>query len=165
MLFTIPNSTKKIKERGFFLSLVAFLIITSGLLIALFYPTCSVSNENARYLLGALAQSQAAVIAVVVTLTLIAVQLASQTYSPRVMDLFLKSWAAFHLLLLIYGTAIMYDLALLCKIPSVSADNAPKMIFVFGYALTFDFLVVLGLALMVVALAALFWFITLTPSK
>jgi Predicted membrane protein len=165
MPYTMPSITKnikgiikKIKESGFFLSLLAFLIITSGLLIALVYPNFSVSNENARYLLSALAQSQAAIIAVVVTLTLIAVQLASQTYSPRVMDLFLKSWA-FHLLLLIYGTAIMYDLAILCKIPSVSADNAPKMIFVFGYALNFDFLVVLGLSLMVVALAALFWFI------
>lgn len=165
MPFTMPNMNKnmkgiikKIKEKGFFLSLLAFLIITGVLLAALFYPNFSVSNENARYLLSALAQSQAAIIAVVITLTLIAVQLASQTYSPRVMDLFLKSWA-FHLLLLIYGTAIMYDLAILSKIPLVSADKAPKIVFVFGYAFNFDFLVVIGLVLMVVALSALFWFI------
>jgi hypothetical protein len=165
MPFTMSNMNKnmkgiikKIKEKGFFLSLLAFLIITGVLLAALFYPDFSVSNENARYLLSALAQSQAAIIAVVITLTLIAVQLASQTYSPRVMDLFLKSWA-FHLLLFIYGSAIMYDLTLLCKIPSVSADNAQKIIFVFGRTVNFDFLVVIGLALMVVALSALFWFI------
>lgn len=171
MPFTMPNMNenmkgiiKKIKEKGFFLSLLAFLIITGVLLAALFYPNFSVSNENARYLLSALAQSQAAIIAVVITLTLIAVQLASQTYSPRVMDLFLKSWA-FHLLLLIYGIAIMYDLAILSKIPLVSADKAPKIVFVFGYAFNFDFLVVIGLVLMVVALSALFWFIKVVMER
>lgn len=50
------------------------------------------SADSARYLLSALAQSQAAIVAIVITLTLIAVQLASQVYSPRVMDLFLKGW-------------------------------------------------------------------------
>jgi hypothetical protein len=171
MPFTMPNMNKnmkgfikKIKGKGFFLSLLAFLIITGVLLAALFYPNFSVSNENARYLLSALAQSQAAIIAVVITLTLIAVQLASQTYSPRVMDLFLKSWA-FHLLLFIYSTAIMYDLTILSKIPSVSADNAPKIVFVFGRTVNFDFLVVIGLALMVVALSALFWFIKVVMER
>ena len=53
----------------------------------------------------------------------------------------------------------MYDLAILSKIPSVSADNAPKIVFVFGRTVNFDFLVVTGLTLMGIALAALFWFI------
>jgi len=70
------------------------------------------SADSARYLLSAIAQAQAAVIALVVTLTLIAVQLASQAYSPRVMDLF-KKHPFFWLLLLLYVVSILYDVIIL----------------------------------------------------
>jgi hypothetical protein len=39
--------------------------------------------DSARYMLSALVQSQAAIVAIVITLTLIAVQLTASAYSPR----------------------------------------------------------------------------------
>ncbi len=43
---------------------------------------------SARYMLSALIQSQAAIVAIVVSLTLIAVQLTASAYSPRVIRIF-----------------------------------------------------------------------------
>jgi hypothetical protein len=47
--------------------------------------------ETARYLLSALVQSEAAIIAIVITLSLVAVQLTASSYSPRVIDIFRES--------------------------------------------------------------------------
>lgn len=68
--------------------------------------------SNARYLLSAMAQSQAAVIAIVITVSLVAVQLGASTYSPRVVSIF-KSNPDLWVLLLLYGGSISYDLFLL----------------------------------------------------
>jgi len=60
---------------------------------------------SARYMLSALVQSQAAIVAIVITLTLIAVQLTASAYSPRVIDIFKKNpdmW----ILLGCYGVSI-----------------------------------------------------------
>jgi len=83
---------------------VLIYIILFGLLFLIFpifnIPLCS-SASSAKYLLSALVQSQAAVIAIVVTLTLVAVQLSAQAYSPRVITIFQKS-ADFRILLSTY---------------------------------------------------------------
>jgi len=58
-------------------------------------------------MLSALVQSQAAIVAIVITLTLIAVQLTASAYSPRVIDIFKKNpdmW----ILLSCYGVSIFY---------------------------------------------------------
>lgn len=63
--------------------------------------------NSARYMLSALVQSQAAIVAIVITLTLIAVQLTASAYSPRVIDIFKKNpdmWV----LLGCYGVSIFY---------------------------------------------------------
>ena len=78
-------------------------------------PLCS-SASSAKYLLSALAQSQAAVIAIVITLTLVAVQLSAQAYSPRVITIFQES-ADFWILLIAYVFSIVYDVILLEAIP------------------------------------------------
>ncbi len=64
--------------------------------------------DNNRYLLSAMAQSQAAIIAIVITVSLVAVQLAASTYSPRVVDIF-KSNPDFWLLLSLYAGSVLYD--------------------------------------------------------
>jgi len=66
--------------------------------------------------LSALAQSQAAVIAIVVTLTLVAVQLSAQAYSPRVITIFQES-KGFWILLSAYIISIVYDVILLETMP------------------------------------------------
>ncbi|AGB48346.1 putative membrane protein (DUF2254) [Methanomethylovorans hollandica DSM 15978] len=68
--------------------------------------------DNERYLISALVQSLAATIALVITLSLVAVQLAAQSYSTRVIDVYKKNpdmW----ILLCIYIAVIFYGLGLL----------------------------------------------------
>ena len=68
--------------------------------------------DSARYMLSALVQSQAAIVAIVITLTLIAVQLTASAYSPRVIDIFKKNpdlW----ILLSVYGFSIFYGFIVL----------------------------------------------------
>jgi len=68
--------------------------------------------DNERYLTSALVQSLAATIALVITLSLVAVQLAAQSYSTRVIDVYKKNpdmW----ILLCIYIAVIFYGLGLL----------------------------------------------------
>ena len=68
--------------------------------------------DSARYMLSAMVQAQAAIIAIVITLTLIAVQLTASAYSPRVICVFKKNpdmW----LLLGFYGLSMLYGLVIL----------------------------------------------------
>ena len=103
-------------------SILTYIILLG--LVSLIFPksftTCNIplcsSASSAKYLLSALAQSQAAVIAIVVTLTLVAVQLSAQAYSPRVITIFQKS-ADFWILLVAYVFSIILDVILLETIP------------------------------------------------
>jgi len=73
------------------------------------------SIDSARYLLSALAQTQGAIVAIVISLTIVAVQVSSQAYSLRITDLLLK-YEFFWLLLFLYGVSIVYDVILLNRI-------------------------------------------------
>ena len=68
--------------------------------------------SSARYMLSALVQSQAAIVAIVITLTLIAVQLTASVYSPRVIRIF-RNNPDMWLLLGCYGASIFYGLIVL----------------------------------------------------
>jgi hypothetical protein len=68
--------------------------------------------DNERYLISALVQSLAATIALVVSLSLVAVQLAAQSYSARVIDVY-KNNPDMWILLSIYIAVIFYGLGLL----------------------------------------------------
>ena len=68
--------------------------------------------DNERYLISALVQSLAATIALVITLSLVAVQLAAQSYSARVIDVY-KNNPDMWILLSIYIAVIFYGLGLL----------------------------------------------------
>jgi hypothetical protein len=77
--------------------------------------------SSARYLLSALVQSQAAIVAIVITLTLIAVQLTASAYSPRVIGIFKKNpdmW----ILLGCYGVSILYGLFILKLVVGADGD-------------------------------------------
>lgn len=68
--------------------------------------------DSARYMLSSLVQSEAAIVALVVTLSLVAVQLAASSYSARVIEVFRRTpdlW----ILIGIYGVAIFYGLGVL----------------------------------------------------
>lgn len=68
--------------------------------------------DNARYLLSAMAQSQAAIIAIVITVSLVAVQLGASAYSPRAVNIF-KSNPDLWFLLALYGGSMSYDFIVL----------------------------------------------------
>jgi hypothetical protein len=72
----------------------------------------TIADDSARYLLSALVQSLATIIAIVVTLTLVALQLTASAYSPRVIDIFKKDWIMW-LLLVLYGLSIFFGLFVL----------------------------------------------------
>jgi hypothetical protein len=70
-------------------------------------------------MLSALIQSEAAIVAIVVTLSLVVVQLAAQSYSARVIEVFRRApdlW----ILIGIYGIAIFYGLGVLKLIEKVN---------------------------------------------
>lgn len=99
------------------------------------------TNESAHYVLSALVQSEAAIIAVVVTLSLVAVQLTS-FYSQRVTDLFRKSP---HLLILmaIYISSMVYDVIILKTIGIVALQNKQDVRVNFACALGIYCLIIL----------------------
>jgi len=67
--------------------------------------------SNRLYLMSAIAQSLAAILSLVVSLTLIATQLAAQTYSPRVVNLRLRDpW--------LWGAVVLYIIAILWALES-----------------------------------------------
>lgn len=107
--------------------------------------------ENARYLLSALAQAQAAIIAIIVSLTLIAMQISAQTYSPRVIDVF-KEYLGFWVLIAVYGISIFFDVFAIYSVPSNSSNQY------------FDYSNILNLAILTAftAFIALFLFISNT---
>lgn len=101
-----------------FLSILVIVLILALLPLNFFLARYSypIDSNNALYLLSALAQSQAAIIAIVVSLTLVAIQLSAQTYSPRVIDVFNK--IDFWILMIIYGISIFIDFLAIYVVPS-----------------------------------------------
>ncbi len=82
----------------------------------------NISNNSALYLLSAMAQALAAILAIVLGFSFVAVQVSAQIWSPRVFDLILKDKALWSLLVL-YGFSILYDLLLLRIIPEKNIDD------------------------------------------
>jgi hypothetical protein len=97
--------------------IIVYFTCLAGVVLVCFILFCyfnlfHTDVTSARYMLSALVQSQAAIVAIVITLTLIAVQLTASAYSPRVIDIFKKNpdmW----LLLGCYGFSIFYGFIVL----------------------------------------------------
>ena len=88
------------------------LVIFVGAILFAKFNLFHTDTISARYMLSALVQSQAAIVAIVITLTLIAVQLTASAYSPRVIRIFMKN-PDMRILLLFYGVSIFYGLLVL----------------------------------------------------
>jgi len=84
--------------------------------------------DSARYLLSAMVQAQAAIIAIVITLTLIAVQLTASAYSPRVIHVF-RNNPDMWLLLGFYGISMLYGLVVLKMVGGGAGDTVSQDIF------------------------------------
>jgi len=100
--------------------------------------------ESARLLLSALIQSESTIIALVITLTLIAVQLTSSSYTPRVANIFASS-PHMYLLLGIYIISIAYSAIILQLVSGINRIVPPYMEFLISGA--FWLTIFLGIAL------------------
>ena len=120
---------------------------------------------SARYMLSALVQSQAAIVAIVITLTLIAVQLTASAYSPRVVDIFKKNpdmW----ILLGCYGVSIFYGFIVL-KLVKETEGGAVSQSAIWSIApisISFEFCVSMAYWLGVFTFVALFPYLWYTFS-
>ena len=165
----VPGHMRRIKVGRSTQFFILFWIIVSPVLAFLryFHLLFSSSADSARYLLSALVQSQAAMVAIVVTLIIAVVQLASQTYSRRVVDLFLKN-CAFWVLLLIYGISILYDTVILSIIPPISPEKTLNLSFSIHYlntSFSIEDLITGAIVLMTITFSALFLFIENVMNK
>jgi hypothetical protein len=98
------------------------LVYLSLLSLFILYYNIAFSSTNvdsARYLLSTLVQSEAAIIAVTITLSLVAVQLAASSYSARLIDLFKESYS-FWLIIVVYIFAMAYESGVLKQIQPLS---------------------------------------------
>jgi hypothetical protein len=88
------------------------IIVIPGYLLFKQFNLVPTGLENARYFLSAMVQAQAAIVTLVITLTLIAIQMATASYTPRVVEVMKKNpdmW----FLLIIYLVTISYGLIVL----------------------------------------------------
>ena len=108
---------------------VLLLILASRLF---FVDSFHIDKDSARYLLSALVQSQAAIVAIVVTLTLVAIQLVVSSYSLRAIDMFKKipMWW----FLTCYGASIFYGLFVLGLI----REDVPLSEFISSYPISLE---------------------------
>jgi hypothetical protein len=105
------ESNAKFKAIQKYLSILATIIIISHFIfynLGLFHS----DPESARYMLSTLVQSEAAIFAIVITLSLVAVQFAASTYSARVIDIF-KDDPEFQVLSISYITIMIFSLGIL----------------------------------------------------
>jgi hypothetical protein len=106
----IPNTT-------FWRRLVLYFCLGAGVIIIShfifsFFGFLHTDIDSARYMLSALVQSEATIVALVVTLSLVAAQLTASSYSARVIEVF-RSMPDLRILMGIYGFAIFYGLIVL----------------------------------------------------
>jgi hypothetical protein len=111
------------------------------------------------YFLSALVQSQAAILAIVITLTLIAVQLASSHYSPRVIDIFKKDYAIWWFLFC-YGISIFFGLCILMMMQVIRDENLVRPIVLTSYSLhiSFEYWIYAAYWIAIITFAALFFY-------
>jgi hypothetical protein len=119
-------------------------------ILSYYYPA-PIEPENARNILNTLAQLQAAIIAILVSLILIAVQISSEKYSPRVIDVF-KEFTGFWILIAVYGISIFTDVFAIYVVPFKAQESYIGLNVIFNLAILIAF----------VAFTALFPFISYT---
>lgn len=128
------------------LFLLISLVISIFAIKLLLSPDANFSEtdeENARYLISSLIQSEAAIIAIVITLSLVAIQQTSSTYSTRVIDIFTnpKRNPYFFLLILSYILCIVFSTFLLKVINKSHTVETSIWFAIFSFVFLLFFLI------------------------
>jgi len=110
----------------------ALLLVVLGVCYGAFnyFNLYHTDADSARYMLSAMVQAQAAIIAIVITLTLIAIQLTASAYSPRVIRIF-KNNPDMWFLLSFYGLSMLYGLIVLKMIVGKAGESVSQDVFQF----------------------------------
>lgn len=123
----ISNEYKVWVRRLFFYFAIYIAVVLISHFVFLKFNLLHTDVDSARYMLSALIQSEAAIIAIVVTMSLVATQLATTSYSVRAIDIFRKApdlW----ILLLIYGFVLFWGLGVLKLIEKANPSCASDLI-------------------------------------
>jgi hypothetical protein len=136
--------------------LILFIVLLIPILFWNVWNICcfdsfEINDTSATYLLSALVQGQAAIIAIIVTLTLVAVQITASAYSPRVIDIFKENKVMWWLLVL-YGISIFFGLFVLETIGGEYQNLS-------HWGISLEFCVFFAYLMGVTAFAGLFWHI------
>lgn len=86
----IQNTSLWARRLALYFSLGAVVIAITHVVFS-YFGFLHTDIDSARYMLSALIQSEAAIVALVVTLSLVAVQLAASSYSARVIEVFRRT--------------------------------------------------------------------------
>ena len=111
----------------FYLILLTIVMIAFPIIFS-YSGTMYTDLESTRNILNILIQSEVAIFAIVVSLSLVAVELAATSYSSRVIDVF-KNTPDFLILLETYLIAIVYELILLKLVNNNNLLNLNAYIF------------------------------------
>ncbi|MDY6865035.1 MAG: DUF2254 family protein [Halobacteriota archaeon] len=128
------DGIKKFNPPPYLFYLVLLIGLTCFTIVAIFHQF-GTSNffksyldlDSSRYLLSAMSQVLAAILALVVGFSFVAIQLSAHFGSPRVFDLFLKG-RAFWCILTIFLFSIIYDFAILRILSEETLDLLVKWI-------------------------------------
>jgi hypothetical protein len=104
-----------------YIALFGFGIMGMVIILRAIFTLPETQSDSARYLLSTLVQSEAAIIAIVVTLSLVAVQIAASSYSSKVIEIF-KKMPSLWILIFIYISAMIQGLHVL-KLIEASTGN------------------------------------------
>jgi uncharacterized membrane protein len=104
-----------------YIALFVFVMLGMVIILRAIFALSETNPDSARYLLSTLVQSEAAIIAIVVTLSLVAVQVAASSYSSRVIEIF-KKMPSLWMLIFIYISAMIQGLHVL-KLIEASKGN------------------------------------------
>jgi hypothetical protein len=133
----------------FTISLTLFVITAVSIFIVFLYFISKNlvpigTDLNASNVMSALAQIQGVIIAIIISLTLVAIQLSSQRYSTRIISIFINKKKSFWVILLIFSISIFYDIMVLWTV---------------GKSNYFEIFIYFGILLMLFALIFLFIYI------
>lgn len=124
----IQLTTKK------WLSFIAVNLILSSIIYVLFFNRI-IESQNVLSVLDTLAQSNATILAIVISLSLVVIEFSASRYSARVVD-FIKNDSILWEFLLLYFFSIFYPLLLITLITKETNDFLLHIYFSTAYALS-----------------------------
>lgn len=121
-MFKLSSIKSQSALKIYFTTFIAFIIISS-ILIYLFTPSFDyATTDSIKFFLSSLIESESTVIAIVITLSLVVIELTSSNYSTRVVDIFKESRIIW-VIIGIYITSIVYGLTVLKFIDPIAASG------------------------------------------